>query len=482
MKRLEEPVRKAEVMGRQLRRRIGVALFLRGFLSVLGPAAFAAGAVVLLLRVFAGSLSAAAPAGIAAAALVLSAVCGAGMAARHLPERRKLLVWLDSAGGSGGMLAAALEVDPGAWRGQLQLPPMPKIRVGCRRGVAVAAAGMIFLVGALLIPQSRIVSGNRHALDITEETAELEQKLEVLEEASLMREEELEDLRAGLEALEINNDARETARTYELLDALARKVELAGEAAGERVRNEVETLRMVSNALDSLSALPLDQVPPEAAAQMGALLEQLARENPELAEMLANAGRESSKLDPGTMKRLADAMRDSSGNLEKKLAKLVEQKLMNARCARPGQCDGRNGACASPGSCPYGEDLASWLEKNAPGADELQQAVLAVCAFGEEAGKGGISRGRGDALLRYIGNTKDSSATRRDFSVAGANDPAQSMVVQRFAAAPNVDESERRAAAAGHLRGGDVEMEQRDTPVYPEHRAAVERYFTPKGK
>lgn len=477
----QDPILRAEAMAHGLRRRIGAVLFLRGFLMLFSTSAFVAGAAVLVVRSFAGSVSMAVPWGIAAAAFVIPAVCGIFAAVKRLPETRKLLAWLDGAGGAGGVLASSLEVDPGMWRERVVLPAMPRIRIGCRRGGIASVAGMVFLAGALLLPQSRIVPRDRRALDITEETAGLEQKLEVLEEESLVREEELADLRAGLEALEMNNDARDTARTYELLDALARKVDLAGEEAGERVRDEVETLRMLSSALDSLSSLPLDQVPPEATAQMGELLEQLAQENPELAEMLARAGAAASTLDPETMKRLAEAMRDSSGDFERKLAKLVEQKLMKSRCARPGQCDGPNGSCSSPGACPYGEDLASWLEKNAPGADGLLEACM-MCAAqpGKWDGQGEIARGRADAMLRYIGETGEFSGKEKDLTVMGTNDPAQSMVVQRFAGAPNVDESERRAAAAGHLRGGDAEIEQRDARIYPEHRSAVERYFKPK--
>lgn len=482
MKQLD-PVRRAESMAHRLRRRIAAALFLRGFLRASGAAWFAAGALVLAVRIFARPLPDAVPWGIAVAALVVSAAIAGCSAAKQLPGIRRLLAWLDGAGASGGLLTASLEVAPGAWRERIVLPAMPKIRTGGAREWVAPAAGAAFLAGTLLIPQSRIAPQEHYALDISAETAELEQKLEVLEEESLMREEELDGMHAALDELELDNDARDTARTYELLDALARKVDLAGEEAGERVRNELETLRMLSLALDSLNALPLDQVPPEAAAQMSALLEELAQENPELAKMLADSGAATAKLDPGTMKRLAEAMRDSSGGLERKLAKLVEQKLLKSRCARPGQCDGGDGSCASPGSCPYGEDLATWLEKNAPGADGL----LAACAMcepqpGGRSGAGEPGRGRADAMLRYIGNTPEFSGKKMDLAVAGVNDPAQSMVVQRFAGAPDVDGSERRAAAAGHLRGGDAEVEQRDARIYPEHRAAVERYFKPKEK
>ena len=280
-----------------------------------------------------------------------------------------------------------------------------------------------------------------------------------------MPEKELAGLRADLKELEENNRADESARTYELLDALSRRVELAGEEAGRQAAENRETLQMLSMALDSLSSLPLDQLPPEAAGEMGGLLRKLSEENPELAELLKQSGA-AAQLDPATMKRLAEAMRES--------------KLMKSRCAKPGNCSGPGGECGSPGACLPEEDLAEWLARNAPGADGLGAVVMMCMANGDAPGAGGISRGRADAALTFTGSTPDHQGRPVDLALAGETDPAQSMVVQRFAAAPQADEAELRAAAAGSLRGGGAAVDRREMRVYPEHRSAVERYFKPK--
>ena len=173
-------------------------------------------------------------------------------------------------------------------------------------------------------------------------------------------------------------------------------------------------------------------------------------------------------------------MRDSSGRLEKQLAKLVESKLMKSRCAKPGNCSGPGGECGSPGACLPEEDLAEWLARNAPGADGLGAVVMMCMANGDAPGAGGISRGRADAALTFTGSTPDHQGRPVDLALAGETDPAQSMVVQRCAAAPQADEAEQRAAAAGSLRGGGAAVDRREMRVYPEHRSAVERYFKPK--
>ena len=475
----EDPVVAAGKMAGALRRRFASALFCRGFLAASGIAGFAAGGVILAGRLVDGDWPFAASAAAVLAGLFAALLCGGIHAWKHVPERRKLLVWLDGAGRSGGLLASSLETDDGEWRTRISLPAGVRVRVSAGRYWLPAAAGALFLAGALLFPASGIAGRDRHALDISEETALLEQKLEVLEEESLMPEKELAGLRADLKELEENNRADESARTYELLDALSRRVELAGEEAGRQAAENRETLQMLSMALDSLSLLPLDQLPPEAAGEMGGLLRKLSEENPELAELLKQSGA-AAQLDPATMKRLAEAMRDSSGRLEKQLAKLVESKLMKSRCAKPGNCSGPGGECGSPGACLPEEDLAEWLARNAPGADGLGAVVMMCMANGDAPGAGGISRGRADAALTFTGSTPDHQGRPVDLALAGETDPAQSMVVQRFAAAPQADEAEQRAAAAGSLRGGGAAVDRREMRVYPEHRSAVERYFKPK--
>ncbi|NCC94466.1 MAG: PDZ domain-containing protein, partial [Opitutae bacterium] len=193
----------------------------------------------------------------------------------------------------------------------------------------------------------------------------------------------------------------------------------------------------------------------------------LAEENPDLAELLEQSGASLSKLDPETMKRLAEAMRDSSGKLEKQLAKLVKAKLAKSSCAKPGKC-GSNCQSGGPGG---DRELAEWLEQNAPGADELRMVVMACMA----PGSGEPTRGRGDAALLFSGETAGFAGKEVDLALAGENDPARSMTVQQFATAPNPGAEERKAAAAGHLRGGDAQLDRSENRIYPAHRAAAAR-------
>lgn len=475
MKRVcDDPIRAAAETARKLRRGLFRMLFLRGFLAAFGAAAFVAGAAVLAVRFFAESARLPLFAGILVAALLGSLFRGLFYARKHLPDARRLLVWLDGASGCGGLLAASLETDPGAWRNSVAPPPPPRLTVSAGRGLLFSAVGLLFLAGALLFPESAVPGRVRHTLDLSGETALLEQKIEVLEEESLLPEKELTDLKDGVAELKEKNDAANPSAMFEMLDALSRRVGMAGDEAAARNLKSQETLQMLSLALDTIGALPEMQIPPEAAAQMGELLRKLAEENPDLAELLKQSGASLSALDPEAMKRLAEAMRDSSGKLEKQLAKLVQSKLAKSSCAKPGKC-GSNCESGGPGG---DRELAEWLAQNAPGADELCVAVMACMV----PGKGGVTRGRGDAPLSFSGETAGFAGKEVDLALAGENDPARSMAVQQFAAAPNPGAEERKAAAAGQLRGGDARIDRSENTIYPAHRAAVERYFKPKGE
>lgn len=422
----EDPVVAAGKMAGALRRRFASALFCRGFLAASGIAGFAARRGdprraagrrrLAVCRVRRGGAGWALRCFAVRRHPCLEACAGAAEAA-GLARRRP--------GAPAGLLASSLETDGGEWRTRISLPAGVRVRVSAGRYWLPAAAGALFLAGALLFPASGIAGRDRHALDISEETALLEQKLEVLEEESLMPEKELAGLRADLKELEENNRADESARTYELLDALSRRVELAGEEAGRQAAENRETLQMLSMALDSLSSLPLDQLPPEAAGEMGGLLRKLSEENPELAELLKQSGA-AAQLDPATMKRLAEAMRDSSGRLEKQLAKLVESKLMKSRCAKPGNCSGPGGECGSPGACLPEEDLAEWLARNAPGADGLGAVVMMCMANGDAPGAGRhLPRARGCRADLYRFDPRPSGAAGRSGARRGDRSGAE---------------------------------------------------------
>ena len=89
-------------------------------------------------------------------------------------------------------------------------------------------------------------------------------------------------------------------------------------------------------------------------------------------------------------------------------------------------------------------------------------------------GAGGISRGRGDALLRFTGHTEDVGDERRDLMLENKQ-PGQSVTILEFATDPGEETAER--ARAGSLSGSGEAAEHAETRILPSHRESVRRYF-----
>ena len=139
-----------------------------------------------------------------------------------------------------------------------------------------------------------------------------------------------------------------------------------------------------------------------------------------------------------------------------------------------GQVQGQGGNTGLVNDSDYensDEALQQWLEENAPGASELSDATG---QGNGTPGSGGISRGRGDALLNFTGETQDIGDTRGELMLDN-NTPGQSVSILEFATTPGEETAER--AKAGHLSGSGQAAEHAETRILPSHRESVRRYF-----
>ena len=147
-----------------------------------------------------------------------------------------------------------------------------------------------------------------------------------------------------------------------------------------------------------------------------------------------------------------------------------------------GQGQGETGLATADDYENSAEALQQWLEENAPGASELSDAAGQGQGQGQGSGQGqgnspgsgGISRGRGDALLNFTGETQDVGDERRDLMLDN-NTPGQSVSILEFATTPGDETAER--AKAGQLSGAGQAAEHAETRILPTHRESVRRYF-----
>jgi|GEM_PF-5680620 hypothetical protein len=403
----------------------------------------------------------------------VAAVAACGAAAyrvwRLLPDRRKLLVYLESASGSsGGLLSTGLERELGSWNARIRPLALPDIHGRLKYGLPAWLAALVFLGGTVWCPVQRFDSLPSGALQVTEELEALQEKLEVLEDEVLIPAGEAAELKNALAELRDDNDAERAGRTYELLDKLTRRIDSAGAEAGTRLEESVEALGTLETAARTLAEFSAGADFKELSKEFGEILKKLAAADPAMADLLkqmAAAGMDPNNLTPEAMNKLAEAMKQMSQAGGDALRKLCDAGLIKKQLAGNRSGLGRRAVNEAA--------LKEWLEQQ---ARERGGLCGGVCPFPGSGTGQGIARGRADADLHFTGQTQDDGGERRPVRLDHTGEADQSVLLVSFTAPPGENE-EVRPAVAGNLQGGDAIVEQRQSTIRPEHRAAVEQYF-----
>ena len=470
-------------------------LFLRESAAFCAAALFLAGGIVLAWRLFFPEWSRNAVI-LSSALLVAAALVGALFRAIRLtPPKRRLTVWLDAHSACGGFLAASLETDCSAWASQIKTPRSPKLSMefpAARLTALLAAA--LFFAGAFLVKADNMGPAGPGTLDVHEEQEELESKLEILEQEPLVPQEEIEAAKEALEELVENSSGTSPAKAFEGIEALRDLTDSLAASASRTLEHSAENFEKLSQTAAALANLPSD-VPgrTKALEQLRQLAEQLAADDAALAEFLKQSGDNlAASMTPEQLQSLAEQLGEGAQDMRDRLEKLAQ--MRNDQMQQQGgqgqgqgqgngQGQGQGGETGLANDSDYensAEALQQWLEENAPGASELSgaagqgQGQGQGNAQGNVPGSGGISRGRGDALLNFTGETQDVGDERRELMLEN-NTPGQSVSILEFATSPGEETSER--ARAGQLSGTGQAAEHAETRILPSHRESVRRYF-----
>lgn len=484
-------------------------LFLRESAAFCAAALFLAGGVVLAWR-FAFPEWPRNAVILTSVMLVTAALVAALFrAVRLTPPKRKLMVWLDAHADCGGFLAASLETDCSAWASKIRIPQVPELSMEfpAARVTALLTAALFF-AGAFLVDTDRAGLTGPRTLDIHEEQQELEEKLEILEEEPLVPLEEIEAAKEELEELVENSSGTSPAKTFEGIEALRELTDSLAANASRALEHSADNFQKLSQTASALANLPTDvQGRTKALEQLKQLAEQLAADDTALAEFLKQSGDNlASSMTPDQLQSFADSLAGNAQSLRDRLEKLAQvrndQMQQMSGQGQQGQGQGQGQGQQGQGQGQQGgqghgqqgqqgqgsgsgdtglataddyansaESLQQWLEENAPGASELSGAAgQGNCT----PGSGGISRGRGDALLNFTGATQDVGDERRDL-VLDNNTPGQSVSILEFATTPGEETAER--AKAGQLSGTGQPAEHAETRILPSHRESVRRYF-----
>ncbi len=465
-------------------------LFLRESAAFCAAALFLAGGVVLAWRLafpeWQRNAVIAASVMLMAAALFIAWL----RAIQLTPPKHKLLVWLDAHADCGGFLAASLETDCSAWASDIRIPRVPELSMefpSARLTALLTAA--LFFAGAFLVDTERAGVTGPRSLDIHEEQEELQEKLEILEEEPLVPQDEIEAAKEELAELVENNSGTSPAKTFEGIEALRELTDSLAANASRALEHSYDNFQKLSQTASALANLPTDvQGRTKALEQLKQLAEQLAADDAALAEFLKQSGDNlASTMTPDQLQSFADSLAGNAQELRDHLEKLAQvrndqMQQMSGQGGQgqgqgqqqgqgQGQGQGNTGLATEDDYENSAESLQQWLEENAPGASDLSNAAG---QGNGTPGSGGITRGRGDALLYFTGETQDIGDERRDL-VLDNNTPGQSVSILEFATSPGEETAER--AKAGQLSGTGQPAEHAETRILPSHRESVRRYF-----
>ncbi|MDJ0834980.1 MAG: hypothetical protein QNK37_00605 [Acidobacteriota bacterium] len=455
---------------RQLQKRIQRVLMLKWTQNYAAGWLFCIGALVLLLRYFNAWSDRGYLLGLTFLPLLFFAW---RRAQAGVPAETNLRAWLDRHYDQGGLLMASAERDLGGW--QPKAIGKPKIQNRARAEMGRLAASLLFLALALVVPYQWVRGFAPPPMDITDELARVEEKIETLEDTQILEKDDSQDVQKELDRLRQEAAGDDPGKTWESLDHLEKTLGRKAEEAARSMEEKQEMLERLEQLVEAAEQNPngVDRETLEQAMkELSRLTAETASENEQLAEALKNMGLDD-KLNPSQsglqktdLAKVAKALDLSKKQLEELKAKLSKARLVDASQLKKGK--GKKGK-------ELGKDeLMAFLD----GEGIPCKGLKALCV-----GRGGISRGPGAAELTW----KDPSAEEdSDFQTvvlqpADLDELDNSVQFGVSTAAPERgDAGTGRNDALSGSRAGSGSAHTRT--VLPRHRAAVKRYFDKSGK
>ena len=476
----------------RLRRRLGAVLAARYALRFTAAWCFAWGVAVLGLRALLG---------VSAVPLLWGLVClvpcAAGafvLAWRRMPSPAAVRALLDDVSHGGGLVMAAEEVTLGRWEAHVPAVTAPRLVWRKRPLLLLVAGAVTFLALGFAVPQRMVEIQQSHPLEVTDEVADLDAKIEVLQEEQVLAEEEAESLRQALRQAADEATGEDPAKTWEALDHLDDAVHTAADDAAEDAAAQNESLSKAESLARALGrdADRLDTEAFEAATKkLSDLLQEIAEgdrdgnsrkgrqagEDGQAADgadatAAEQALREhldackSGRLTAGTCRAMAGDLARCRNAIRARLARLKEAGLIDPDALRR----------LAEGDLKPG-DLVAFLE-GLEGEGLTPEAMIEQWLAGSP-GRGGITRGPGEAPMFEGGQTSEEGVEFKEEALPAPTvaDLKESRLLGVSLGAPPVEENEPAAAGGGldaaRSGGGSAHTHR----VLPKHRGTVQRYF-----
>lgn len=454
---------------RFVRRATGL-LVLRGFVrwSTVWLLAWGLGAVVLRV-VLAEGWGLGLYAAVGGAGLIAILLAAAVHAHRRRPDAAAVRALLDHHNRCGGLLMTEQERSVDAWRARVPAlePITPRWRAG--RPMAALTAAAVFVTASWVMPVGSLAARPAEALDVTRPVSELRDRIEAMEQADWLTEEEVPLFHADLDRLEDEARGDEPTRTWEALDHVRQRLDQAAEEATEQSLAEAAStasMRVLAEALaeegDQLDTELRQRAVEDLAEMVSEALTANQALREQLGERLADAG-EAGSLSPEHMRELADRLRQRQEMIEQMMQRMHEAELVDAETLA--ECLAL-GECASAGFCQFASDHG--------GMYSFEQMIEAWML-----GSYGISDEGGLSPMTFRDSATDEADTRFEPQMLPSDrrDLADSELVGLGAAAPEVDEQASASVGGALDHAAAAGGQAHEHRVLPRHRHVVQRYF-----
>ena len=445
--------------------RLRALLVVKYLLSMVTIWLFAWGTIILALRAAADTSNR----NLLWGALVLIPIflCALVMARRRMPSQAAVRAVLDKQSGCGGLLMAEDQTDMGDWLRRMPSVVAPRLRWKGRRASGLFLSAALFVAISFIVPVRFAAMAGDRPLDVAREAEKLADEIEALKKEEIIEEAKADSLEQKIAEVRSDASGEDPAKTWEALDHIQDAVTKTTQEAMEKMAANSQRLGQA----EALSKAMAD----DGGAMDSKLMSEAMKELSDLSQSatganeLAESGLSQETLDAlkagslskEQLKQLSGALGKSKGKLSERLAKLRDAGLIDLKTLK--QCENA-GKCDSAG-------LASFLAENA--GDMSVDELMALWP-----GKGGVSRGRGDAPMSWSDGTSERGAKFKEqvlspSALAGLKD---SQLVGRSVGAPTVEKNgaARAGALAGASSGGGSAFTQ---GVLPRHKGAVKRYF-----
>jgi hypothetical protein len=452
---------------RRLARRLWLSLTLMHSLWLIAIWCFLWGMAALILR--AVSDVRVAPLLWGALGVIPALLAAAFISRKQLPARASIRALLDTLNNCGGLLMAAERTSLGDWQRRMPEIDLPRVRWRNAKTSWALTASIVFLAASMTIPVRFAPLNPDPSLDVSREVKDLGEKIETLKEELIIEADKAEALEQKLEELGKESSGADPAKTWEALDHLSAAIEkTANEAANSELASreklaQAEALAegLISGSDEMDSKLMTEAMQTLTEKMKGALQENrmlVSDLSPELQEAI-----KSGALRPDQLQDLAKALSRNRSRSERKMSKLNQSRLIDSKAM--GKAERRDNS-----------GLSQFLQENAQRMS-VEEAVGAWC---EKPGKGGVSRGRGDAAMSWTDGTSERNAKFKEkelppSAIMGLKD---SQLIGLSASEPTVQMTIATHGALNDAAKGGGSAHT--ATILPRHKGAVKRYFERK--